>query len=135
MLFRIGCWRILYVGRSPIGATPASRFNRGERQFGDMFGTANALFSGLAFAAIYASLRAQHDEIAEQQRNSTKQAQLTALTAYAELTKTLWIRNSDRQLREPSEEHSRAEGERYVEMMRARSALEAILKDGNVLGS
>jgi hypothetical protein len=103
-------------------------------QFGDMFGSANALFSGLAFAAIYASLRAQHKENIEQQRHFTKQTQLTALTAYADITRTLWIRNSDRQLREPSEEHSRAEGQRYVEMMRARAALERILEEGHVLG-
>lgn len=37
-------------------------------QFGDLFGSVNALFSGLAFAALYSSIRVQQSQLETQQK-------------------------------------------------------------------
>lgn len=42
-------------------------------QFGDLFGSVNALFSGLAFAGLYSALRLQHDQLALQRKELSLQ--------------------------------------------------------------
>ncbi|HSH38086.1 MAG TPA: hypothetical protein VK993_04805 [Chthoniobacterales bacterium] len=95
-------------------------------QFGDTFGSINALFSGLAFVAIYGSLQAQHRESAEQQHQFRKQLELGALTAFAELTQSMWLKNVDEFRRNPSDAKRDAMQNRYGEMIEAREALKQI---------
>jgi hypothetical protein len=117
-------------------------------QFGDQFGGVNALFSGLAFAVILAALLSQHDaaiaqktqfelEMREASLRFEKQVELSALTAYADVTRALWESNRDRLLAADSpEERTKwkdAEGVRYQEMMLARQTFERILKERGIL--
>lgn len=123
----------LWIGSAVLQLLLAdSQATRG--QIGDMFGAVNALFSGLAFVAIYASLRAQHQESVEQQRQFAKQTALAALTAYAEITKSMWLQNVDQFRSVPANANNlEAMEKRYAEMMEARDALKRILDRGDLL--
>lgn len=50
-------------------------------EFGDMFGAVNALFSGLALAALITTLWLQHQELTKQAKDQKSQAQLLKETA------------------------------------------------------
>jgi len=109
-------------------------------QFGDQFGAANALFSGLAFAVIFCALCAQHEELREQRRQFQKQVDLAALASYANITVALWENNerhSESQkgkgLGEQEQFWAQAAKARYEEMIKARKAFEDLLKDAHVL--
>jgi hypothetical protein len=49
-------------------------------QFGDLFGSVNALFSGLAFAGLYFAIRLQQDQLVLQRTELTLQREELALT-------------------------------------------------------
>ena len=95
-------------------------------QFGEMFGPLNALFSGLAFAVIYRSL-------VTQQKEMEKQNDLAALTAYANITISLWESNLRRDERDPTEFWKNATGTRYAEMMKVRDSFEKLLKERKLI--
>jgi hypothetical protein len=102
-------------------------------QFGEMFGPANALFSGLAFAVIYLSLLAQHKDIQEQKIQFRQQAELTALTAYTDITRALWENNMRRFEQEPNEFWDNAVKGRYAEMIKAKESFEKVLKERGLI--
>ena len=95
-------------------------------QFGEMFGPANALFSGLAFAVIYRSL-------VTQQKEMEKQNDLAALTAYASITMSLFQNNLRQFDRNPTPEANQAVGVRYTEAMKVRESLEKTLKERKLI--
>jgi hypothetical protein len=104
-------------------------------QFGEMFGVANALFSGLAFVAIYAALTAQHQETSNEQKRFARQTELAALTAYGQITQALWLNNLQTH-RETGESRWKGFADtRYLELMEVRNAFDRILKEREVLAS
>lgn len=118
-------------------------------QFGDQFGAVNALFSGLAFAAIFGSLYAQQEESSRQEKrftsqlaadkaNTAKQLDLEALTSYANLTLALFLNNEKKAsaFQTSSKEYADWMGKaeiRHKEMVKAKDAFEKLLKEANVL--
>jgi hypothetical protein len=126
--------------------------NAPERgHFGDQFGSINALFSGFAFAAIFASLLAQHIEskkqearfnqqLSEARTHAGKQIELAALTSYANLTLALFLNNEKHadaaKQRGSFEEENRWRpnaGLRYNEMIKAKEVFEKLLKEAHFL--
>lgn len=110
----VGLWLACWFGLKCLIPDPDERGH-----FGDQFGAVNALFTGLAFAGVIATLYAQHmesrrqekrfqTELAQRQAENTaqeqrfqselarreadfqKQIRLGALTACAEISKELW---------------------------------------------
>lgn len=61
----VAVWAVLTFCVYPAGAAPSDAI-AARGQFGDMFGLANALFSGLAFTALIFSLHMQRRELALQ---------------------------------------------------------------------
>ena len=151
----LACW--LYLPRFI-----ADQAERG--QFGDQFGTVNSLFAGLAFAAVALTLyyqfkesgrlqmerigdlarrdteaqaqeqRYQH-EIARREVEFAKQTRLQALTAYAELSKELWLHCEKERDAARGEDKERFDfwlksgKSRYDQTMEAHAELEKVLKE------
>jgi hypothetical protein len=98
--------------------------------FGDQFGAVNALFSGLAFAVIYQTLRMQ-------KQDNERTIALTALASYTDITRTLWLQNETKSKTETpppgctSWDH--AIQTRYNEMMDGRRDMEKLLKQAGYL--
>jgi hypothetical protein len=104
-----------------------------------MFGAVNALFSGLAFAVIFWSLEAQHQELKEVKEQRQEQNELAALAAYMGATTALWQNNFEqfrtKQPHPPDDPlfWKKATEARHRELMHARSACEKILQKRGVL--
>jgi hypothetical protein len=105
-----------------------------------VFTAAGALFSGLAFAAIYCTVTAQQEQVEEQRTQFEKQIELGALTAYAELAKALWQHNTNQAKEaEPGDQPGQAGWwkdaavVRYNEMIKAKEAFEKTLRARGVL--